>query len=451
MAHEFTAHPALDASTHAEDDRKRKGRTALRAATVAFFVDMFDVYLPVIALAPAIVYFTPGGMSLTSQATLFYVIFAVSLVGRPLGSLIFGPLGDRIGRRKTTLIATTGFTVCTGLIAILPGYEAWGYVGAGLLIVLRLADGIFLGGEYTAANPLAMEYAPRNRRGVFGATINSGYPLALAAITLMTMGTLQLFPAGDATSAYAVWGWRVPFAVGFVMSLAVTIYYWRSVPESELWVQESANRSPDHKPLRTLFSGANRRALGQVFIVMTGAWLTLNAVAGALPGVLKTTLEVSAQTTNIVILVGALIAAAMFPLVGHLGQLMSRRRLLIILGVTNLIVTPVLYAMAVDTGNSSVGTLILFLALVEILTLAIWSVVTAYITESFPTSVRASGYGIGYSLASIVPAFYPFYMLGMGKVIPYEYTQVVLLALGGAILALGAYLGTDRRSVDLGS
>jgi MFS family permease len=429
-----------------EEVRKKKGLAALRGATFGFFVDMYDVYLPVIVLAPALVYFIPDDLTVTTQTTIFYMIFAVSLIGRPLGSLIFGPMGDRVGRRRTTIIVAIGFTICTGLIAILPGYDAWGYTPLVLLLILRLLDGMFLGGEYTAANPLAMEYAPTKRRGLYGAIINTGYPLALVAITVITMITLQVFPPGSATSAYAVWGWRIPFIIGFVLSAGVVVYYIKSVPESELWLKAEKNT----KPLRDLFSGTNLRSLGQVFIVMTGAWLTLNAVAGTIPGLLKTTLGVSSTDTNVVILVGALIGVALFPIMGMLGQRYGRRRMLIILGLVNIVVTPVLYSMAVNIGDSSLLQLVITLGVVQVATLLVFSIVTAYITESFPTAVRSSGYGIGYSLAAILPAFYSYYMLGLANFMPYEYTQIGVLVVGGIFLLVGAVMGKDKRHHELG-
>jgi MFS family permease len=438
--------PQTAHSPESEEVRRKKGLTALRAATLGFFVDMYDVYLPVIALAPALVYFTPDNLSTTAQTTLFYTIFAVSLVGRPLGALVFGPLGDRIGRRKTTIISAAGFTVCTGLIAVLPGYGTWGLVPIVLLILLRLVDGMFLGGEYTAANPLAMEYAPRARRGLYGSIINTGYPAALAVITVITIVTLKLFPAGSAGSAYAVWGWRIPFVIGFFLSAGVFLYYLKSVPESEMWLKAEK----PSKPLRDLFSGSNARSLGQIFVVMTGAWLTLNAVAGAVPGVLKTTLGVSPGWTNVVVLVGALVGVVLFPIMGMVGQRYGRRQTLIVLGLLNVVVTPVLYAIAVSSGFRSLGQLIVLLGVVQVSTLVVWSIVTAYITESFPTSVRASGYGIGYSLAAILPAFYSYYMLGLANMMPYKYTQIVVLAVGGLFLAFGAYIGPDNRHEDLG-
>jgi MFS family permease len=436
----------VSSSTPEDAHRRKKGLTALRGATFGFFVDMFDVYLPVIVLAPAIVYFTPQNLSNTAQTTVLYMVFAVSLIGRPLGALIFGPLGDRIGRRKTTTIVAAGFTICTGLIAVLPGYGTWGFVPIVVLILLRLLDGMFLGGEYSAANPLAMEYAPRSRRGFYGSIINTGYPLALAVITILTILTLQVFPAGSSSSAYAVWGWRIPFVIGFVLSAGVFFFYLKSVPESDLWIKAEKGA----KPLRVLFSGTNARSLAQVFVVMTGAWLTLNAVAGTVPGLLKTTLGVSPESTNIVVVVGAIVAVVLFPFVGALGQRYGRRRLLIILGLLNLVVTPVLYVFAVNGGGSSLLQLVVLIGIVEVVTLLIWAIVTAYITESFPTSVRASGYGIGYSLAAILPAFYSYYMLGLANFIPYRYTQVVLLGLGGLLLVVGAFIGKDNRHYEMG-
>src|SRR6204780_5138852 len=92
-------------------------RRAVRAAYFGFFVDMFEVYLPIAVLAPALVYFTPAGLSGTAKATLFFVVFAVSLIGRPIGAVIFGHFGDRLGRRRVTLVSVAGFAVATLVVA----------------------------------------------------------------------------------------------------------------------------------------------------------------------------------------------------------------------------------------------------------------------------------------------------------------------------------------------
>ena len=177
---------------------------------------MFDVYLPFAVLAPALSYFIPA--SGAAQATIFYVVFAVTLIGRPIGSAIFGHFGDRVGRRQTTLISVAGFGIVTLVIAALPGYDAWGNAAIAILVVLRLLNGIFIGGEYTAANPLAMEYSPKEKRGLYAAFIHIGYPAALVCVSLLATVMLKFARSGGPASAYAVWGWRIPFVIGALLS-----------------------------------------------------------------------------------------------------------------------------------------------------------------------------------------------------------------------------------------
>ena len=419
-------------------------RRAVRAACFGFFVDMFDVYLPIAALAPALTYFIPAGLSGTTQATIFYVVFAVTLIGRPLGALIFGYFGDLLGRRKTTLVSVGGFAVVTSLIALLPGYAAWGGFAIAALIVLRLLDGIFIGGAYTAANPLAMEYSPKDKRGLYGALIHVGYPAALLCTSLLTALMLTVAPAGDASSPYATWGWRVPFVIGALLSGALFFYYYWLVPESELW--RSAAKST--APLKELFSGADLRRLGQLFIVMTGAWLTLNATIGALPGVINAVLGVKSSGVNTGILIGAGISAVLYPFIGLLSQRFGRRRTIAVIGLLNLIPACALYYVLVASGYRDPTTLIILVALIMVLSLPVWAVHTPYLAESFRTGIRSSGYGVSYSLATILPGLYALYMLGLGALMPYAYTPIVLLALGGLFLSIGVLAGQETKDVD---
>jgi MFS family permease len=421
-------------------------RRAVRAAYFGFFVDMFEVYLPIAVLAPALVYFIPtASLSGAAQATIFYVVFAVSLIGRPLGAVIFGHFGDRLGRRRTTLISVAGFAIVTLLIAALPGYAAWGAAAIAALFVLRLLDGIFIGGEYTAANPLAMEYAPKDKRGLYAALIHVGYPAALVCTSLLTLLMLKIAPGGGADSAYAVWGWRIPFVIGALLAVFLFAYYYLLVPESELW----RSSQPSTSPLRELFSGPDLRRLGQLFVVMSGAWLTLSATVGALPGVINTVLGVKSSDVSTGILIGAAISALLYPLIGLLSQRIGRRPMIIALGLLNLIPASAVYYVLVAGAYRDSTSLIALVALIEILSLPIWAVHTPYLIESFRTGIRSSGYGISYSLATIVPGFYSFYMLGLAKLMPYEFSPIVLLALGGLLLTIGALTGPETKHVDL--
>ena len=181
------------------------------------------------------------------------MIFATTLIGRPLGALIFGHFADTLGRKRTTVVAVGGFGVVTLLIALLPGYERWGSAVIFIFIALRLIDGIFLGGEYTSANPLAMEHCPKPKRGFYGAVIQSAASVGTAAISLVTLAVLLVLPAGDLTSPYVQWGWRIPFLVGAVMAFALAYYYHYAVEESDVWKksrQDAAHRITHQDPVQ---------------------------------------------------------------------------------------------------------------------------------------------------------------------------------------------------------
>jgi MFS family permease len=214
---------------------------------------------------------------------------------------------------------------------------------------------MFIGGAYTAANPLAMEYSPKNKRGLYGALIHVGYPAALLCTSLLAVLMLAVAPAGDANSAYATWGWRVPFGIGALLSGALFFYYYWLVPESVLWRLAPKSIAP----LKELFSGADLRRLGQLFIVMSGAWLTLNATIGALPGVINTVLGVKSSGVNTGILIGAAVAAVLYPFLGLLSQRFGRRPTIMAIGLLNLVPACMLYYVLVASGYRDPTTLII--------------------------------------------------------------------------------------------
>jgi MFS family permease len=424
----------------------KTGRVALRAAFIGFFVDMFDVYLPIVALGPAMSYFQPVTLSPALKSTLFYIVFALSLVGRPVGAILFGHYGDKLGRRRVTIISMGGFALVNLLIGLLPGYQVWGIGSITALTFLRFVDGVFLGGEYTGANPLAMEYAPKEKRGKWAAFIHTGFPLSLAAISLITTGLLRVLPAGSLNSPYVQWGWRIPFFLGALFAGGVSLYYMRNLPESSVWAKAEKSKSP----VRDLIRGDNFRRLSQVFLVMSGAWFTLNAVTSILPGVLVTVRHANVITVTNAQLVANFLLAISFVPFGILGQNIGRRAILTLMGLAGCTAGPIFYYLLLKSGYQNPAKLMVLLTLINLCATPVWAVVTSYITERFPTAVRASGYGIGYSAATIIPAFSSFYMLGLKELgIPYAYTEIVIFALGGLLLLVGARTGPETVHVDI--
>lgn len=424
-----------------------EGRKALTGAWLGFYVDMFDIYLPIVALAPAAGYFEPKHVPASSATIIAGMIFAAALLGRPVGTFVFGHLGDRIGRRRTAIIAVTGFGIVTLGIAALPGYTSWGLAAVWLLIALRFIDGIFLGGEYTSASPLALEYSPKRRRGLFGALIMTGYPLAYCTIALITFGLLQWLPHAGLNSPYVQWGWRVPFAFGALLAFVFVAWYAVTVPESAAW----ENAPKVKAPLAELFRGANLRNFLQVFVMMTGIWLSLNMVSAVLPGLLKKPAGLSATQVTIVLVIANAVLALAYVGGGVWSQRIGRRPFFLLAGAVTATLAPLVYGIIVGGVVTGFAGILLLTILVSILVIALWGVVTTYINERFHVGIRASGYGIGYTVAVIIPSFYAFYQAGLAGSLgmPLAYTPLVLLVIAGVLIVIGAALGPETRDVDM--
>jgi MFS family permease len=438
----------VDSTSAVPAASEEKRRRAVRGAFFGFFVDMFDIYLPVVVLTPAIKYFVSPDLSDGATALVTGMIFASTLVGRPVGALVFGHYADRIGRKRATLVSVSGFGVLTLVIGCLPGYSSWGMASVVLFIALRFVVGFFVGGEYTAASPLAMEYSAKEDRGRNSARIMLGFPLAYLSISALTLLVLQFAPSGEPDSAYSVWGWRIPFFVGGFLALAFVWYFARQVEESEVF-EEVAGES-DEAPIKQLLGRDTIGHFAQVFVLMTGFWLSLNTVTAILPGVLKDTIGLSATDASFTLMVAAIVNAGGYLTVGHLAQRFGRRPFLIAWGVSAAVLGTFVYWALLHFQPSSLVAVILLASATVVLVNPCWAMITAYINERFHTGMRASGFGLGYSLAVVIPAFYAFYQEQLSHVMSATYTVLPLLVIGGLLITLGGALGPETRDVDLG-
>lgn len=416
-------------------------RRAIVAGCIGFAVDFFDIYLPVLALAPVMGYFEPKGLSAAATTTIYFFTFAATLFGRPCGAVIFGHWADKMGRRRTTMISIVGFGVFTILIAFLPGYQTLGLWSLVLLIGLRFIDGVFMGGEYTSNNTLALEMVPKARRGFVGGILQGAFPIGFALVS----GLTSLLLAITTKEQYLDWGWRLAFVFGGVLAFAFLLFY-RTVPESPVWIESDKSDAP----LKELFSGAHRSNLLQVFLMMVGFWFA-SQVASVLPGILIQHLHVPAEMTSNIFLGGSILLFFGFVGAGLLSQMIGRRRAIVWCGLAVLIGGTGLYYMLVArtlAGAPRFETIALTTAF-YVLIVSPWGIVTTYIAERFPTRIRASGYGIGYSAAVVIPAFAGLYLLGLSRVMPYEFGPLVLLVIAGILMVIGALLGPETRDVEL--
>jgi MFS family permease len=436
-----------DAALTPEVDAKR--RAAIKGAFYSEFIDMFDIYLPVVVLAPVLAYFQPAHLDAATANILGSLVFITTLLGRPIGAFLFGLIADRIGRRMASIYSVAGFSVVTLLIALVPGYQSIGIASYLLLVGLRFIDGIFLGGGYTGAHPLAIEYSKKHQRGLVGGFVMSAFPASYVAINLVATAVFALVPLTGLDSPYAQWGWRIPFVIGAALAAVLALYYVYQVSESEIWkVETKAGR--DNQPLRELWRGRSGRSLLQVLILMTGFWITQNMITIFLPSsLLLHTLHLSKLQISSTLLITYSLLVVSYIGAGVLGQKIGRRRLFLILGPLIATVGSALLYVLAGGEAMPLAVIIALVCVLAILVTAPWGVLVTYINERFVTDVRATGFGVGFSLSVIIPSFYAFYVNWLGHVFSAALAPAVLLCIGGVIATLGAAMGPETRDVDL--
>lgn len=421
-------------------------RKAALSAFFGFFVDMFDVFLPLIALAPAAIYFQPPSVPPAVSALAASLVAASTLLGRPLGAVLFGYLSDRVGRKPITIVSVAGFGACSILMGLLPGYAALGALSLYTLILLRFVSGVFLGGEYTAANVLAMEASPKERRGFYSGAIQSGYPVAYVCIGLLTFLMLDIFPRTDALdSPYILYGWRIPFFVGGIMALGFILPFRAAIPESTLW-EHSGKRG---NPLSVLFSRRHLPDFAQIFVLLTGFWFTtITAAAAMLPGILLRVVHLPPKQMTTVMMIASVALLPGYLLVGSVSQRIGRRLMICIMAIFGGTIGMYSYYLLVAPAQDY-WVIAGLASLIVVSLTSVWGLATCYLNERFSTRLRSSGFGIGFSIPVIIPSFYGFYQEVLANWIPSQYTVLPLVGIGCLLTLAGALLGPETKDVDL--
>jgi MFS family permease len=252
-------------------------------------------------------------------------------------------------------------------------------------------------------------------------------------------------PAQGIESAYVQWGWRIPFLLGAALGF-IFVAFRSKVPESDLWRSTPRVRHP----LRELVRNPQRADFVQVFTLMTGLWFISISVVSVMPLLLLRDVGMTATMTTLTLLVAHLGVFAGKVTAGILGQRFGRRTVLIRGATLAGTVGLALYASlaSLDAPSLAAGILVV---LTHIVVVSIWGVATPYCNERFPTAIRASGFGVGYSASVIIPGLYALYMAGLSTLMPLRYTQLVLLAVGAGLVVFAAGRGPETSEVDLAS
>lgn len=356
--------------------------------------------------------FMPDSVGSTAQTLFSLGVFAVTFVARPLGGVVLGQLGDRLGRQKVLVFTLLMMALATFLIGVLPDYSAWGAAAPIALVVLKLAQGFSTGGEYAGATTFITEYAPDKRRGFYASLLDLGSYFGFA-IGAAFVSVLQLTLSEDVMEGF---GWRIPFLVA--LPLGVIALWFRSKIEDtpafkeaqakqEAAGKEAMAEQDAPKNVRQLFAAYWREIL-TAFVLVSAANTTGYALTSYMPTYLTGTLHYDPVHGNLLTLPVLVIMSLCIPLSGKLSDRIGRRRVLF-LGSTSAIVLSVPAFLFMMHG--AIWSTLLGLFLLAIPVVFYVSNLASSLPALFPTSSRYGGMGISYNFAvAIFGGFAPFIM-----------------------------------------
>ncbi len=382
-------------------------RRVIVAASLGTLFEWYDFYLyGSLAVFFGGLFFPPGNETASLLASL--ATFGAGFGVRPLGALVFGHLGDLFGRKHTFLITMATMGLSTALIGVLPTYETLGLGATVLLVLLRLLQGLALGGEYGGAATYVAEHVPDARRGFFTSFIQTTATLGFF-LSMGVIGTLRLTVGEE---AFRTWGWRVPFLLSFIL-LAVSLYIRLRMAESPLFARARADGKTSTNPIKESFT--NPLNLRYVLVALFGAtagqgvvWYTGQFYALTF---LQATLKMDWKTAYILMSVALAVGTTLFVVFGALSDRWGRKRIMLS-GCALALCTywPIFMGLRHFTNPSGLPAAnpeeINHLAVVLLLTLQmvyvamVYGPIAAFLVELFPTRIRYTSMSLPYHLGN---------------------------------------------------
>lgn len=384
---EVTKATHLDTRSH-----RTQVRRAALASVIGTTIEWYDFFL--YNTAAALVFpqiFFPAS-STYAGAMQSFATYAVGFAARPVGAAIFGHWGDRIGRKATLIITLLVMGLASAFVGILPGTATIGWLAPLLLVVMRVVQGIAIGGEWSGSVLLAMEWGAQDRRGLLASSAQVGVPVGLVLGT----GGMTLLSATLSPDAFNSWGWRIPFLASLVLvavGLVIRLKILETPMFAKMVVEQKVVRAPVMHAIRhhwreILLSAGARFSEQLPFYLFTAYVLKYLKDRGGFSGTF---------TLNAV-LVGAVCALAAIPYFSHLSDRVGRKRVYLTGTVLMGLFAFPYFAVLTHGGHALVFVTIVLSLVLHAMQ---YGPQAALIGESFPTHLRYGGAGLGYQLASV--------------------------------------------------
>lgn len=383
-------------------------KTVIAASMVGTAIEFYDFYAYGTAAAnyfPKVFFGDTTNPTVALLASL--LTFAIAFIARPLGSLVFGHFGDRMGRKTTLVVSLLTMGVATFLIGCLPTYSQWGIVAVAALCLCRFVQGIGLGGEWSGAALVATENAPEDKRALYGSFPELGAPIGF----FLSNGTYFLLETFNDDDAMLAWGWRVPFllsAVLVIVGLVVRV----QMEETPIFRMAQEQKKVVKSPLTEVFKKSWKEVIQATFLVAVTYTLFYTLATWSLAWGTKTVgqgggdLGFSNQEYLLMLMIAVCVFAAFIVISCVNADKFGRKRVIIISSCC-LIAFALLFPFLLDpavVGQRNFATNLLFLCIGFALMGTAFGPIGAFLPELFDANVRYSGSGIGYNLAAIVGA-----------------------------------------------
>jgi len=315
-----TAGPAGKAAPMTREEKK-----VIFASSLGTVFEWYDFYLYG-SLSAIIAAQFFSGVNPTAAFIFALMAFAAGFAVRPFGAIVFGRLGDLVGRKYTFLITILLMGASTFVVGILPNYASWGIAAPVILIILRLFQGLALGGEYGGAATYVAEHAPNGRRGFYTSWIQTTATLGLFLSLLVILGTRTYL--GEA--AFAEWGWRVPFLVSILL-LAVSVWIRLTLNESPVFKKMKEEGKTSKAPLTEAFGRWENAKVGLIALFGGTAGQAVVWYTGQFYALffLTQTLKVDGWTANVLIAISLLIGTPFFIVFGWLSDKIGRKPIIL--------------------------------------------------------------------------------------------------------------------------
>ncbi|MBT1176969.1 MHS family MFS transporter [Bifidobacterium callimiconis] len=383
-------------------------KTVIAASMVGTAIEFYDFYAYGTAAANYFPHIFFSDKANPTVALLMSLLtFAIAFIARPLGSLVFGHFGDRMGRKTTLVVSLMTMGIGTFLIGCLPTYNTWGIAAVALLCLLRFIQGIGLGGEWSGAALVATENAPEDKRALYGSFPELGAPIGF----FLSNGTYFVLESFNDSDAMLAWGWRVPFllsAILVIIGLVVRVH----MEETPIFRLAQEQKKVVKSPLTEVFRKSWKQVLQATFLVAVTYTLFYTLATWSLAWGTKEkgegggSLGFTNQEYLLMLMIAICVFAAFIVISCVNADKFGRKRVIITSSVL-LVVFAALFPFLLNgeiVGQRNFVANMAFLCIGFALMGTAFGPIGAFLPELFDANVRYSGSGIGYNLAAIVGA-----------------------------------------------